>query len=238
MVEMLIGSVGSALATGVGAIPVLFMKKISHKVRDNLLALSAGVMVSATAFGLIPASIEASKALIACIGIILGIILLDMLERNLPHVELESEQKRAKQSALLVLIALMLHNFPEGASVGLSYASHTNENLGSLMAITIGLQNMPEGLIVALYLANSNMNRVKAVLIATLTGAVEVVGGLLGYWIGHTFQSAIGLGLGVAAGAMLYIVYKELIPESHGHGYQRSATYYFVGGFLFMLLIS
>src|SRR5699024_10981323 len=129
---------------------------MKHKVRDNMLALSAGVMVSATAFGLIPASIENSGAIIACVGIILGVILLDTLERTLPHIELESENNTVNQSAKLILVSLMLHNFPEGASVGLSYASQTNEHLGVFMALTIGLQNIPEGLIVALYLLNSN----------------------------------------------------------------------------------
>ncbi|MFB6467912.1 ZIP family metal transporter [Cytobacillus sp. Hz8] len=239
MLTMLLGSFCSAFATGVGALPVLFMKTIKHKTRDNLLALSAGVMVSATAFGLIPASIDASGTITACIGTVLGVIMLDLLEKTLPHVELEHNlDEKKKQSAILVLIALMLHNFPEGASVGLSYSSQTNEHLGVLMAITIGLQNMPEGLIVALYLVNSEMNRIKAVLIATLTGVVEIVGGIIGYLIGYSFQSTIGVGLGIAAGAMLYLVYKELIPESHGHGYQRSATFYFVFGFLFMLLIT
>lgn len=239
MLTMLFGSFCSAFATGLGALPILFMKRILHKTRDNILALSAGVMVSATAFGLIPASIETSGRIIACIGTIIGVFMLDLLERSLPHVDLEhSVEEKNKQSALLVLIALMLHNLPEGASVGLSYSSDTNEDLGLLMAITIGLQNMPEGLIIALYLINTEMKRIKAVLVATATSLVEIVGGLIGFGIGQSFQGAIGVGLGIAAGAMLYLVYKELIPESHGHGYQRSATVYFVAGFLFMLLIT
>ncbi|MNN74704.1 zinc transporter ZupT [compost metagenome] len=107
-----------------------------------------------------------------------------------------------------------------------------------MVAIAIGAQNMPEGLILAIFLMNSNATRRKALGIAALTGLMEMISAVIGYFTASSLQHAVGYGLAFAAGAMLFIVYKELIPESHGHGYERPSTYSFIFGLLAMVYIT
>jgi ZIP family zinc transporter len=106
-----------------------------------------------------------------------------------------------------------------------------------LIAFAIGLQNAPEGFLVALFLMNQKINRVKAFLVATLTGAVEIPMALLGFYLTSIVSTLVPYGLAFAAGAMLYIIYKELIPESHGDGYETTSTYSFIFGLLFMICL-
>jgi ZIP family zinc transporter len=136
-----------------------------------------------------------------------------------------------------VIIALFIHNIPEGLSTGFSYAS-MNESLGPMVAIAIGAQNIPEGLILAVFLLNTKVSNLKSLLIVTLTGLMEMASAIVGYFTAGYIQSLIGVGLAFAAGAMIFIVYKELIPESHGHGYERQSTYSFIFGMLIMIYIS
>ncbi|HYK73946.1 MAG TPA: ZIP family metal transporter, partial [Pseudoneobacillus sp.] len=140
------------------------------------------------------------------------------------------------EKALLIIAAITLHNIPEGLSVGVSYASNHGET-GNLIAFAIGFQNAPEGLLVALFLINQKINKFKAFIISTLTGAIEIVTSLLGYYLTSYLDALVPYGLAFAAGAMLFIIYKELIPESHGDGNERNATYSFIVGLLFMILI-
>lgn len=239
MVEMLIGSFISAIATGIGALPILFMKNINHKWRDAIVAYSAGIMMAATTFGLIPQAKEESNLLILIVGILVGTILLTIIEKLIPHQDIEDEkmfEEKVKIKAKLVILALLIHNIPEGFSVGVSYASDSAD-LGNLIALSIGVQNAPEGLIIAMFLIHTNISKIKAVFIATMTGMIEVVAGILGFWLSSIIGSFVGIGLAVAAGAMLFVIYKELIPESHGHGYERIATYGFILGMITMLCI-
>lgn len=118
--------------------------------------------------------------------------------------------------------------------MGVSYASETH-NLGNLIAFSIGLQNAPEGFIVALFLVNQNIGRFKALGIATLTGAVEIITSLIGFYLSSWVNGLVPYGLAFAAGAMMFIVYKELIPESHGDGNQRIATFSFILGLITMI---
>lgn len=239
MASALIGSIISAMATVLGAAPIFFIRKLSEKWKDILVAFTAGIMVSASTFGLMPQAIEESGIVALTIGLLLGIIVLDLIEKNVPHIDVEN--KPLKQSfdskTLLVLIALFIHNIPEGLSTGFSYASE-NEGLGPLVAISIGAQNIPEGLILAVFLINSKASKLKSFLIVVLTGLMEAVSAVAGYFAASYVDSLIGAGLAFAAGAMLFISYKELIPESHGHGYERPSTYSFILGLLMMLYIS
>lgn len=238
MTEAIIGSVISALSTGLGAVPILFFRKISHQWRDILLAYTAGIMTSASMFSLIPEALNQSNLLVFTVGILLGSLLLLLLEKMVPHIDLESPHPtfQIEGKALLIITAITLHNLPEGLSVGVSYASG-NEALGPLIAFSIGLQNAPEGFLVALFLVNQNIGRWKALGIATLTGAVEIVTGMLGYFLSSYVSGLVPYGLSFAAGAMMFIVYKELIPESHGDGNERVATMAFIFGLVTMIYL-
>ena len=234
--SMLLGSTISALSTGIGAIPILFMKKATHRFRDVLLALTAGIMMAASTFSLIPEAMHAGGMLPVVIGVTLGLIVLSFLEKNVPHIDLKHGAGTIDRKTMLIVAAMTLHNLPEGLSVGVSYASESQE-LGGLIAFAIGLQNAPEGFLVALFLVNSNLSKWRALLIATLTGSVEIVTAIVGYSVTSVVQGMVPYGLSFAAGAMLYIIYKELIPESHGDGHEKSATFSFVAGLLIMVYL-
>lgn len=239
METAIIGSFISAMATMLGAIPLLFVKRLSEKWKDILIAFTAGIMVSASTFGLMPQAIKESGIMALTIGFIIGIAALDLIEKNISHIDVENDSGISSFDAksLLVIIALFIHNIPEGLSTGFSYASQ-NDALGPMVAIAIGAQNMPEGLILAVFLLNSRVSKLKMFLIVALTGLVEVVSAIIGFFAASYIEALIGYGLAFASGAMIFIVYKELIPESHAHGHERPSTYSFIFGMLIMVYIS
>lgn len=239
MKEALIGSVLAAMSTGVGALPILFLKNtLTHRWKDTLLAFTAGIMMAAATLSLIPEALSYGGFLPLGIGLLLGVIILTLLEKSIPHIDLEHNRKGIAfdQKAMLIVAAITLHNIPEGLSVGVSYASDAEET-GNLIAFAIGLQNAPEGFLVALFLINQKITRMKAFVVATLTGAVEIPMAILGFYLTSVVSSLVPYGLAFAAGAMLYIIYKELIPESHGDGHETSSTYSFIIGLLFMIFL-
>lgn len=238
MEHLLIGSTLAALATGLGALPILFFKNLNHKWRDILLAFTAGVMVSASMLELLPEALALSNIYLTGLGLILGTFTLTQLEKRVPHIHIEHKTKAIviDRKAALIIAAITLHNLPEGLAVGVSFASE-QESMGPLIALAMGIQNMPEGLLVALYLIQSNIGKFKAFLLATATGAVEIVTALLGFWLASYVDFILPVGLAFAAGAMLFIVYKELIPESHGDGNEKNSTFSFIFGLLVMLTL-
>lgn len=239
MESALIGSIISAMATVLGAAPIFFIKKLSEKWKDILIAFTAGIMVSASTFGLMPQAIKESGIIALTLGIMVGIVVLDLIEKNIHHIDVENGSfvSSFDSKSLLVIIALFIHNIPEGLSTGFSYASQ-NAGLGPMVAISIGAQNIPEGLILAVFLINSKVSKFRSFAIVFLTGLMEAVSAVVGYLTASSIQNLIGFGLAFAAGAMLFIAYKELIPESHGHGYERPSTYSFIIGLLMMVYIS
>ena len=238
MSTVLLGSFLSAMSTGLGAFIILFISQsITHHFRDLILAFTAGVMMAACMMGLIPEALSQGGFIPLCIGIYFGVIALTTLEKNIPHIDLNHSASSIQfdHKAMLIISAITLHNIPEGLSVGVSYASSIEET-GNLIAFAIGLQNAPEGFLIALFLVKQEINKFKAFFIATLTGSIEVVAAIIGYLLTAYVQNLIPFGLAFAAGAMLFIIYKELIPESHGDGNERGATYSFIIGLLVMIL--
>ncbi len=229
----------SSLCTGLGALPVLLIKNVTHKGKDILLAYTAGIMVAASTYGLIPSAIKLSNPTVLVIGILMGTLVLTLLESFIPHVDLDHAGLPADHSStvILFLIAMSLHNLPEGLSVGISSVSNV-EDLGVLVAFAIGLQNVPDGFLVALFLVTQNVSRFKAILLTVLTGMVELGAGLIGMFFGGSLVYIIPYGLAFAAGSMLFVVYKELIPESHGDGHERASTVAFIVGFLSMIVLT
>lgn len=229
----------AGLATGAGAIPILFTRKVSDRLLDVMLGFSAGVMLAASFFSLIIPAIDLGGLLVTVLGIISGAIVLHIIDRFIPHFHpaLGFEGRPSKLSRIwLFVLAITIHNFPEGLAVGVSFGSG-DVAAGIVIAMAIGLQNMPEGLAVALPLVREGYNRRKAFWYATLTGLVEPVGGLLGLALVSVFMSLLPWGLAFAAGAMLFVVSDEIIPESHRKGFEREATFGLMGGFILMMLL-
>jgi ZIP family zinc transporter len=229
----------AGLATGAGALPVLFATKVSDKLLDVLLGFSAGVMLAATCFSLIVPSLDLGGPLIVAIGIILGALVLHLVDRFVPHFHPiagpEGPSSHLSKVWLFVL-AMTIHNFPEGLAVGVSFGSG-DVAAGLVVAMAIGLQNMPEGLAVALPLVREGYSRRKSLLYGTLTGLVEPLGGLLGLALISVFLPLLPWGLAFAAGAMLFVVSDEMIPESHRKGFEREATFGLIAGFVLMMFL-
>ncbi|WP_226584276.1 ZIP family metal transporter [Halobacillus litoralis] len=226
----------SALATGLGALPVVFIRKVSHRRMDSILAYTAGIMVAASTYGLIPASLKLTNLYVLCFGVLAGALLLNLLEYVIPHIDINHERNDIvlPQQSLMLVAAMTLHNIPEGLSVGASLASEV-ENLGLVVAFSMGIQNAPEGFLVALFLINQNVRKDLSIAMAFFTGMIEWFSSLMGFYVVNVALFLVPYGLAFAAGAMLFIVYKELIPETHGHGYERLATFSFLLGLLSMI---
>jgi ZIP family zinc transporter len=234
-----ISSLLAGLATGAGALPVLFTRRISDRLLDVMLGFSAGVMLAATSFSLIVPAIELSGPWVAVFGVVLGAFVLHLVDRSVPHLHplLGAEGPPSKLPRVwLFVLAITIHNFPEGLAVGVSFGSG-DVTAGLVIALAIGLQNMPEGLAVALPLLREGYSRGKSLWYGTLTGLVEPVGGLLGVALVSIFIPILPWGLAFAAGAMLFVVSDEMIPESHRKGFEREATFGLIAGFVVMMAL-
>jgi len=239
-------SILAGLATGVGALPALFFKNISRNLFNSMLGAAAGVMLAATAFSLLVPGMTYGNAIwpgkgiyVVSLGMLIGAAFLHYADRQLPHVHFDSisdVQLSSLKKVWLFIIAITIHNFPEGMSVGVSFGSGEMKN-GVVLAIAIALQNIPEGLAVALPLVGLGYNKWKAVGIATLTGLVEPVGGLLGITMVTVFQPILPIAMGFAAGAMLFVISEEIIPETHSNGRSRYATFALMVGFIIMMIL-
>lgn len=241
-----LASILAGLATGIGALPAIFFKDISDRVFNSLLGAAAGVMLAATAFSLLVPGIDFGNQLwpgkglwVVSAGMLIGAVFLHFADQRLPHLHFDSVPSAnhdSLQKIWLFIIAITIHNFPEGMSVGVSFGSGDMKN-GIVLAIAIALQNIPEGLAVALPLVGLGYNKWKAVGIATLTGLVEPVGGLLGITMVTVFSSVLPLAMGFAAGAMLFVISEEIIPETHSKGRSRYATFSLMIGFIIMMVL-
>ncbi len=241
----LMASFVAGCATGVGALPVVFFRRISQRLQDVMMGFGAGVMLAATSFSLIlPAIGAAGGGYIAAVtvsaGMFIGAIFLYLSDRYSPHEHFikgpEGADAKNLRRIWLFVIAITLHNFPEGLAVGVGFGGGDIRN-GITLAIGIGLQNMPEGLVVALALIGERYSVGRALLIALSTGLVEPVGGLLGAGVVTVSRPLLPWGLAFAAGAMLFVISDEIIPESHRKGFEKEATFGVMVGFVVMMIL-
>ncbi len=244
MQMVIITAIGVGGATLFGAILGFVFKNISHKFSDIVLSFAAGVMLSAAVLGLIVPSLDygGKYALIITVaGIFAGALCLNILDKLVPHlhkmagVEPEAHPNKNLNSVLLFVMAIAIHNLPEGIAAGVGFGSgNTGEAL--LIAGGIALQNIPEGMVIIGPMLASGVKPVRTFLIAAATGLVEVIGTLLGYFAVSVSTAVLPFALAFAGGTMLYVVSDEMIPETHAHGAQRGATYALLIGFCVMLV--
>ncbi|MFP3920895.1 MAG: ZIP family metal transporter [Dichotomicrobium sp.] len=244
-----LGSLAAGLMTAVGAIPVLLGRIPGRAFRDMSLGFAAGVMLAASFFSLIIPALDAAElrygagatpAAIACIAILIGMGAVALMNEKLPHEHFNSGREGPEAVALrrvwLFIVAITIHNFPEGLAVGVGFGAEGMSS-GLPLAVGIGLQNAPEGLAVAVALLGEGYGKWRAWRIAALTGMIEPVGGLLGAGIITISQPLLPWGLAFAAGAMLYVISHEIIPETHRSGHQNKATLGLSVGLVVMLFL-
>ncbi len=245
----LLGGSAGFVGTALGALPAFFLKGIPQKVEDTLLGLAAGMMLAACAFSLLLPGLEAGDRImgspvggagIVIIGMALGVALMLGLDQFTPHEHPEGGPcgpgyDRCGRVWLFVM-AMALHNLPEGMAVGVGFAQG-DLSVGVPLATAIALQDIPEGLAVALALRTAGFSSRLAVLVAAGSGLLEPIGALLGVGLSSGLAFAYPLGLGLAAGAMLFVVSHEVIPETHRNGHQTPATLGLMVGFAIMMTL-
>ncbi len=244
---VLLTSLGVGGATVIGAIIGFAFKKLSHTFSDIILSFAAGVMLCAAVFGLIMPSLEAeagSSVFITILGIFCGAFILNLIDKTVPHlhkmsgtdIEAHSDSNEKLNKVLLFVMAIAIHNLPEGIAAGVGFGTgNTTEAL--TIAGGIALQNVPEGMVIISPMLAAGMSKKRTLIIAALTGVVEVIGTFLGYFAVSISSVVLPFALAFAGGTMLYVISDEMIPETHSHGCERGATYSLLAGFTLMLLI-
>ncbi|MBR6781589.1 MAG: ZIP family metal transporter [Clostridia bacterium] len=262
MEMVLLTALGVGGATVVGALIGFIFKKTSHRFSDIVLAFAAGVMLAAAVLGLVMPSVEYGYAMFAptpeesaspvvakilalsmtVAGIFVGALCLNLVDRLVPHLHkiADTDQEVHPESrnvgkVLLFVMAIAIHNLPEGIAAGVGFGSgNTAEAL--LIAGGIALQNIPEGMVIIAPMLAAGIKPGRTFIIALGTGLVEIVGTLLGYFSVTVSTAILPFALAFAGGTMLYIISDEMIPETHAHGSERGATYALLVGFCVMLV--
>ena len=241
---VLLTALGVGGATVFGAAVGFLFKRISHTFSDIVLSFAAGVMLAAAVIGLILPSIEYGGKfglLYAILGIFSGALFLNLIDRLVPHLhKLKGEDGERHRNGnlervMLFVLAIGIHNLPEGIAAGVGFGSG-DEAAALLIAGGIALQNIPEGMVIIGPMLAAGISAKKTFVLALLTGVVEVVGTLLGYFSVSVASAILPFALAFAGGTMLYIISDEMIPETHAHGHERGATYALLVGFCLMLV--
>ena len=245
MEMVLLTALGVGGATVIGSVAGFIFKKISHKFSDIVLAFAAGVMLAAAILGLIVPSVEYGGKyglVYAVTGIFLGALCLNLIDKLVPHLhklvgaDTEEHKSNANISKVLLFVtAIAIHNLPEGIAAGVGFGSG-NASEAMVIAGGIALQNIPEGMVIIGPMLAAGVSPKKTFICALITGLVEVVGCLLGYFAVTVANAILPFALAFAGGTMLYVISDEMIPETHAHGSERGATYSLLVGFCLMLV--
>ena len=242
--------------TALGASAVFLTRRIDRKLLDGMMGFAAGVMIAASYWSLLAPAIEMAEAaggwpawIPAAIGFMGGGICLWLIDKVLPHLHLNLRPRDAEglsttwQRSVLLVLAITLHNFPEGLAVGVAFgAVAANMPAATLsgavaLAIGIGIQNFPEGVAVAMPLRGEGMSRWRSFWYGQLSAVVEPIAGVLGAAAVYFVRPILPYALSFAAGAMIFVVVEELIPESQGNGNTDLATLSALGGFTVMMIL-
>lgn len=245
-----IGAAVTFVATWGGALPAVFIKTISEKTKDLFLGISAGVMLAATAFSLVEPSVQLFtakhpvllSATLSGLMILLGGYIIHLGNEHIPHIhflgsgeKVKTDQTKIKQIWLFVL-AITIHNIPEGFAVGTAIGSG-EISISLPVLVGIAFQDLPEGLVVAIALRSLGYSTKDSFLVAGVTGLVEAIAAYIGFFAVFTIQTLLPWTLAFAGGMMLYVISHEMIPESHKNGYAKQATAGLMIGFVIMMLL-
>lgn len=236
-------------ATAVGSLPGFILHKLNHRTENVMLGTSAGMMLAAAIFSLLIPSIEFSDKLFhnhtlamvwVIFGMFLGVFFLLGVHAMTPHEHMstgkEGPEFDVNAGIWLFVLAIIIHNIPEGLALGISFAAE-DIKIGIPFTAAIALQDMPEGLAVVLALSRTGVSKLKAVGVGVLSGLMEPIGALLGVSLTAQLGYVYPLGLALSAGAMIFVVSHEVIPETHRSGQQLSATFGIMVGFCIMMLL-
>lgn len=237
-------ALGVGGATIVGVLIGFIFQKVPHKFNDAILGFAGGIMLAAAVLGLILPSMEEGNIWITSIGILTGALFLNFADKITPHLhritgidqETHTEAQNSINKVMLFVMAIAIHNLPEGIAAGVGFGS---DNIGNAITVALGiaLQNIPEGMIIVSPLIMAGVSKWRVFLIASFTGVIEIIGTLIGFTAVSVATAILPFALAFAGGTMIYVVSDEMIPETHSHGYEQMATYSLLFGFITMLIM-
>jgi len=236
-------ALGVGMATMFGSVLGFIFKKISHKFSDIALSFAAGIMLAASVLGLIIPSVEYGGKygiIITIVGIFAGAACITLIDKLVPHLhkligpDIEAHSNTNLSKTILFVLAIAIHNLPEGIAAGVGFGSGNNAQ-ALLIAGGIALQNIPEGMIIIGPMLLAGVSPTKTLLCALATGFVEIIGTFIGYFAVSAASFILPFALAFAGGTMLYVVSDEMFFETHAHGSERGATYALLLGFCLML---
>ena len=240
---VILTAIGVGGATIIGSAIGFIFRKTSHKFSDIVLSFAAGVMLAAAVLGLILPSLEGGGklgVLITIGGIFAGAVCLSLIDKLVPHLhkmaggDIESHDNQQLNRVLLFVLAIAIHNLPEGIAAGVGFGSGDTSQ-AIMIAGGIALQNIPEGMVIIAPMLAAGVKPSRTFLLAAATGLIEVVGTFIGYFAVSISAAVLPFALAFAGGTMLYVISDEMIPETHAHGSERGATYALLVGFALML---
>ena len=245
MEMVLLTALGVGGATVIGALIGFIFKEFSHRFSDIVLSFAAGVMLAAAVLGLILPSVDYGGQyglIVTVIGIFTGAFCLSLIDKLVPHLHVmvgadqtEEHHNADLSKILLFVMAIAIHNLPEGIAAGVGFGAD-DPTQALMIAGGIALQNIPEGMVIIGPMIAAGVTPRRAFLTSALTGVVEIVGTLIGYFAVSIASVILPFALAFAGGTMLYVISDEMIPETHAHGNQRGATYALLVGFCVMLV--
>ena len=264
MRDVLIAGLLTGLATGVGALPVVFFRHLPRRWYDGVLGLGAGLMLAAATLGLLAEALEGVRTGsvldlprlgIVTTGFVAGVVIAVAMDRLIPHgharghrLHLHQEEGTPHQHHphqqpagelrrfYFVLGAISIHRLPEGVAIGAGFAVPENQ-LGLMLAVAVGLQNVCEGMVMGAPLRHGGLSPVRSLLLVTATGLMVPLGAALGYAMSGLAVPALPFVLALAGGTLIYVTSNEIIPESHSHGHEGTASAGVIAGFLLTMLL-
>ena len=239
-----ITALGVGGSTIIGVLFGFLFQKIPHEFNDIVLSYAAGIMLGAAVLGLIIPSLNEGNVWITLLGILIGAFFLNFADKITPHLhhitgvdqEAHSDSQNQLNKVMLFVMAIAIHNLPEGIAAGVGFGT---ENIANAITVALGiaLQNIPEGMVIVSPLILAGVPKMRVLLIACFTGVIEVIGTMVGFFAVNIATAVLPFALAFAGGTMLYVISDEMIPETHSHGYERQATYALLFGFMTMILM-
>ncbi len=258
MRDAMIAATLTGLATGLGAFPFFFVRALPRRVYDGILGLGAGLMLAAATLGLLTealagvrtdAGLDGTRLALVIAGFIAGVGVAAVMDRFIPHRHArghrhhigphahEEEPSEDLRRSYAIVGALSIHRFPEGLAIGAGFVATGSHRLGLLLAAAVALQNACEGVVMGAPLRRSGVSPVRGLLVVLLSGATVPLGALVGHTLSAATTSLLPFVLALAGGTLIYVTSNEIIPESHSHGHEGTASAGVVTGFLATLII-
>jgi zinc transporter, ZIP family len=260
MRNALLAAALTGLATGVGAFPFFFVRVLPRRAYDGVLGLGAGLMLAAATLGLLRealAGVQAAEGLdlrrlaLVVTGFVSGVAMAAVMDRFIPHrharghhdhlshehPEGDGADSEELRRTYLIIGALSIHRVPEGLAIGAGFAASQTSRLGLLLSIAVGLQNVCEGVVMGAPLRQAGVSPARGLVTVLLTGAAIPAGALVGIVVSTAVMAALPFVLALAAGTLIYVTSNEIIPESHSHGHEGTASAGVATGFLLTMLI-